>query len=243
MYAKVFTSMWDGSLHGHLEASAVLMALVTLCNADGVIDMTPEAISGRTGWPIDFIRKGIGELEAPDFRSRTPDDEGRRIVRLDSHREWGWIIVNYRKYRQMSDPDVIRNQTRERVRKYREKTNGVSRDVTHGNAPKRQAEALSRSIKKEDSPSLRSGERRGSKTAPEDFSPDLAFARAEVPDIDAETEAAKFRDWEFKTPRVDWDRTWRRWVRQAKESGRYAKSSTPPVIAGPTSDGKPPRWQ
>lgn len=141
MYAKVFTSMWDGSLYGKLEASAVLMACVTLCNAQGVLDMTPEAISGRTGWPVEFVRKGITDLEMPDPRSRTPDEDGRRLAKLDDHRDWGWLIVNYEKYRALADADVIKLQTRERVRKHREKANASKRAVTVGNAQKRQAEA------------------------------------------------------------------------------------------------------
>lgn len=149
MYAKVFTSMWDGSLYGKLEASAVLMACVTLCNAQGVLDMTPEAISGRTGWPVEFVRKGIHELEQPDPRSRTPDDEGRRLAKLDDHRDWGWLIVNYEKYRSLADLDVIKLQTRERVRKHREKCNAPKRSVTVGNAQKRQAEAEAEEGKKE----------------------------------------------------------------------------------------------
>lgn len=140
MYAKVFTSMWDGSLYGKLEASAVLMACVTLCNAQGILDMTPEAISGRTGWPIEFVRKGISDLEQPDPRSRTADDEGRRLAKLDEHRDWGWLIVNYEKYRTLSDPDTIKEQNKVRARKYRERRNGASRSVTDGNAQSRQAE-------------------------------------------------------------------------------------------------------
>lgn len=150
MYGKLFTSMWDGSLYGHLEASAVLMACVTLCNADGVLDMTPEAISGRTGWPLDFIKKGLAELEKPDSRSRTPDDDGRRLVLLDAHRDWGWLIVNYSKYRGLRDVDTIKEQTRNRVSRLRERRKAVTHgnaDVTHGNAQKRQAEAEAEAIR------------------------------------------------------------------------------------------------
>lgn len=147
MYAKVFTSIWDGSLYGKLEGSAVMMACVTLCNAQGILDMTPEAISGRTGWPVDFVREGIRQLEQPDPRSRTPDQDGRRLLRLDSHRDWGWLIVNYQKYRGMKDLDTVREQTKARVQKLRDKKrseangNGSVTDVTLGNAQKRQAEA------------------------------------------------------------------------------------------------------
>jgi hypothetical protein len=117
--------MWDGSLYGQLEASATLMACVTLCDCNGVLDMTPQAIAGRTGWPLDFILNGISQLEADDPKSRTPDENGQRLVRLDSHRDWGWLVVNYSKYRALSDPNTVRSQTRERVRKFRMKAAGI----------------------------------------------------------------------------------------------------------------------
>lgn len=68
--------------------------------------------------------------------------------------------------------------------------------------------------------------RRGASRVPEDFRPDLAYARAHLPDVDAEAEAQKFRDWEFKTPRKDWPATWRTWISRCRESGKYAKSAT-----------------
>jgi uncharacterized protein YdaU (DUF1376 family) len=60
---------------------------------------------------------------------------------------------------------------------------------------------------------------------PPDFTPDTAFALAQLPDLDVEAEVAKFRDWEFKTPRSDWPAVWRTWVRNAKDQNRYAKKS------------------
>lgn len=62
-----------------------------------------------------------------------------------------------------------------------------------------------------------------SRRVPKDFSPDLGFAESVLPDIDASAEAAKFRDWEFKTPRSDWAAVWRNWISNCKETGRYAK--------------------
>lgn len=64
--------------------------------------------------------------------------------------------------------------------------------------------------------------RKASRVPPE-FTPDPQLALAELPDIDVDREIAKFRDWEFKTPRSDWPAVWRNWVASAKESGKYAK--------------------
>lgn len=68
---------------------------------------------------------------------------------------------------------------------------------------------------------------RKSSRVPADFRPDLEYARTLVPNIDAEREAQKFRDWEFKTPRSDWTATWRNWIGMCRESGKYARLTTP----------------
>jgi hypothetical protein len=73
---------------------------------------------------------------------------------------------------------------------------------------------------------------RRSSRVPEDFQPDLAMAVREIPDIDAVREAQKFRDWEFKTPRSDWEAVWRNWVETCRESGKYARAATRRVANG-----------
>lgn len=126
-FSKVFSTMWGGSLYGRFEASAVFMVLLSLCNRDGIVDMTPEAIAGQTGWPIDIIRKGITELAAPDPRSRTAACDGRRIIPIDSHRDWGWRVTNYVKYR-----DEMRSQERKeylRLAKQKERAVNKSQHV------------------------------------------------------------------------------------------------------------------
>ena len=101
MYGKIFDSMYEGTLYGHWQAIVTLQQMVVLCNSEGVVDMTPQAISARTSIPLNIIEKGIQDLSEPDRYSRTPGEEGRRIVTLDAHRPWGWVIVNYAKYQKI----------------------------------------------------------------------------------------------------------------------------------------------
>lgn len=118
-FSKVFSTIWGGSLYGQFEASAVFLVFLSLADRDGAVDMTPEAIAGTTGWPLPFILKGIQQLESADPKSRTPGHEGRRILLMDDHRPWGWIITNYALYR-----DKMRSAERtaylaEKQREYR----------------------------------------------------------------------------------------------------------------------------
>lgn len=133
MYGKIFDSIYDGTLAEDWRALITFQQLIVLCDADGMVDMTPQSISRRTGIPIEHIISGIEVLEKNDKYSRTPTENGKRIELIDDHRNWGWHIINHEKYKNMRDADTIRAQTRERVRKHREK----KRSVTQGNDSKR----------------------------------------------------------------------------------------------------------
>ena len=134
MYGKIFDSMYDSTISANWEALVTFQQLIVLCDADGIIDMTPPALARRTGIPIKIIEKGIEHLESPDPYSRTPGHEGRRIVRLDEHRPWGWFIVNHSKYRSLQDPDHVRAENRKRKQKQRAKE---AQKVTDGHSPSR----------------------------------------------------------------------------------------------------------
>jgi hypothetical protein len=141
MYGKIFDSIYNGTLYGKWEALVTMQQLIVLADADGVVDMTPQAISARTSIPREIIDKGLEVLASPDKYTRTEGSDGRRIELIDEHRPWGWVLVNYEKYKSMVDSDTVRAQTRERVRRHRaRKKNAVTDgngDVTGGNGSKR----------------------------------------------------------------------------------------------------------
>lgn len=159
MYGKIHVSMYDSTLAEDWRALITFQQMIALCDADGIVDMTPTALQRRTGIPIEHIEAGIKFLENPDPYSRTPDEDGRRIVRIDEHRPWGWLIVNYGKYRALADSDTVREQTRERVRRYRERRaqqqiegcdvtecNGDVTGSNGSNAPLRETETETESL-------------------------------------------------------------------------------------------------
>lgn len=121
MYGKVFTSMYDGTLatKGPWQALVTFQQMIVLCDRHGVLDMTAEAISRRTTVPLEIIQTGIAALEEIDSQSRSPDLNGRRIVRLSDGRDWGWQIVNYAHYRNMRSEDERRDYMRKYMKQYR----------------------------------------------------------------------------------------------------------------------------
>jgi hypothetical protein len=130
--------MYDGSLRtkSPWEALVTFQQMIVLANKHGELDMTADALSFRTGIPLEIIKTGIAALEQPDPDSRTPGEDGRRIVLLDPEgRNWGWRIVNYPIYRDMRNAEERREYMRVLMQERRaaKKRNGVTRDVTPRN--------------------------------------------------------------------------------------------------------------
>jgi hypothetical protein len=121
MFAKLFVSMYDGTLCANWKALVTFQQMLILCDREGFIDMTPQAIAARTGIPLEIITEGIEVLEKPDPHSRTSTLEGRRIERLDDSRPWGWQVINYPKYRGIIAAEDKREADRQRIANKRAK--------------------------------------------------------------------------------------------------------------------------
>lgn len=117
-----------------------MQQFIVLATPDGVVDMTPQAIAARTSFPLDLILKGIKILSEPDPYTRTPGEEGRRIVLIDDHRPWGWRIVNHGKYMKLRDMKQKREADRVRISEKRKENNDVASesqsvaDVAHSDS-------------------------------------------------------------------------------------------------------------
>lgn len=132
MYGKIFAQIYDGSLYGHWQALVTFQQMIVLAEQDGTLNMTPQALAARTSIPLEIIQAGIEELERPDADSRTPTEEGRRIVRLSEHRSWGWRIVNFEAYNKLRSAE----ERREYMKQYqRERRKQESTSVNSPSTP------------------------------------------------------------------------------------------------------------
>lgn len=136
MYAKVFRSLFYGSLHGKSEAQHVFIVMLAHADRDGDVELHASTMADLTGLSLEQVVAGIGVLESEDADSRSPDDNGRRITRL---RDGCWAIVNYAKYRNMRDEDARREQNRKA--KERQRLRDMSSSVSRRQPPSAQAEA------------------------------------------------------------------------------------------------------
>lgn len=137
MYAKVFSQIYDGTLctKGPWEALVTFQQFLVLADMDGCVDMTAAAISRRTTIPLEIIERGIAELIQPDPESRTPTEEGRRLVLLAEGRHWGWRVVNYAHYRDLKREEDRREYHRQYWHKRKAKDSTDSTDSTENSTP------------------------------------------------------------------------------------------------------------
>lgn len=228
-YTPIFDSVYAGSLCGKWPTTAVWVTLLPLCDKNGHIDLSYQAICALTGWPLDLLKQGIEELLRPDPDSRSDVEDGRRLVPIDPGRTWGWKVVNHGLYREKArkmafdQARVADGRNADRLRERRQTRDDPTRPAMTRRDPPSNANTDSNKEKNQSKRALRASR------VPEDFFPDLDLARKTLPGVDAEREAQKFRDWEFKTPRSDWVAAWRNWVQRCLERGEYARA---PVVNG-----------
>ncbi|MCC7462113.1 MAG: GIY-YIG nuclease family protein [Gammaproteobacteria bacterium] len=96
-FVKLDTGILDSTLWlCPSEVRIVFITMLAMARPDGHCEATAPVIARRANLPVETVRKALDELSAPDPDSRSLDQEGRRIVRVDG----GFQIVTYAKYRE-----------------------------------------------------------------------------------------------------------------------------------------------
>lgn len=103
----------------------------------GFVAAAGIGILHRARVPDELGYRALEQLGSPEYSSRTPDFDGRRLVRIDG----GFIVLNYMKYR---DRDYTAATRSARYRQ-RLKDESSRRNVTASHRDITQAEADSRS--------------------------------------------------------------------------------------------------
>ena len=120
LYARVFLQILDSSIAEDFTLRHVFEDFLKLADhKTGIVDMTRQAIARRLNVPEATLNDAINKLESPDPNSRDSDFEGRRIERMDAHRDWGWTILNWKKYSELKNKADVAA----RVAKHRSKEN------------------------------------------------------------------------------------------------------------------------
>jgi len=140
MYGKLFASMYQGTLRGRAHELLVFTNLISCCDRSGFVDKHFKAIADEVGLSVDEVKTAIKNLESPDPESRTPNEQGARIKRVDDHRAWGWTVVNYIKYREIRHSEDRREQNRKAQSAYRKRNKPESANGNQESAESAHAE-------------------------------------------------------------------------------------------------------
>lgn len=140
MYNKLFTKILDSSIW--LAPDPHRLVWITLIAAmdedSNALFACAENLASRARVSLAKTKEAIAAFESPDPLGPEQEFDGRRIERIPG----GWHILNGQKYRAMITRVVAREQTRERVRAFRER----KRAVTSGNVTVTPSESVSDSV-------------------------------------------------------------------------------------------------
>lgn len=124
MYGKHFASMYEGSMVGSGTAVFAVMGYV-IANwkpdkeVGGQVRLNTTILATVFGEEEVVIQRAIDFLCAPDPKSTTPDEGGRRLIKIG---QFDYRVVNAAKYQRIRDEEEKREANRLRQEKFRGKS-------------------------------------------------------------------------------------------------------------------------
>lgn len=117
-FVKLDSGILDSSLWMEpAEICKVFITVLAMTDSEGMCRATAPGIARRACLKLVTVRAALDRLESPDPESRSLEEEGRRLVRIDG----GYKVVNYLKYRQKD------HTAPQRMKRYRDRN---KRNVT-----------------------------------------------------------------------------------------------------------------
>ena len=116
MYGKHFESMYTGSMFGAGFPLFAVWGYVISHAKDGMVELNPKVLAAVFGESDETIEQVLASLCEPDPDSRTPDEDGRKLVQMG---HFAYRVVNHERYRKLRSEDERREYQREWDRKNR----------------------------------------------------------------------------------------------------------------------------
>jgi hypothetical protein len=119
MYNKLFTKILDSSIWlAPTDTRVVWITFLAAMDEDGIVRLaTVGNVAARARVSIEAAKAAIEALESPEPESVGCPYEGRRIERVPG----GWLVLKSNDYKEMVTKHAVREMTRARVSRYREK--------------------------------------------------------------------------------------------------------------------------
>lgn len=218
MYGKLYESCFEGSMVGLGSDVFALWSYILAKAKFGMVDLNPRLVSAAIGMTEQEFHDALAILSSPDPKSRNPEEEGRRVVQRGPLQ---WEVVSWKLYEAFKSTEGHRAYMREARRASRERAAGDR----HGEQKTTQVRGK-KQVKVIDGPKDASVSRPKKWTrVPSEWKPNdghpIVAQEAGLGPNDYSNELAKFRDFEFKSPKTDADAAFRTWLRNA---GGYRSS-------------------
>lgn len=134
----------------------------------GSIELNPILLGTIFSLPTEAIESGIATLCAPDKRSRTKTEDGRRLIREG---EFQYRMVNWEIYDKIKSEEGRREYNRRRMARYRKNKKGETAPFTAAFPPQSKKPKLRGGPLPGENACLRAQEQ-GVDTSASDFLPD-----------------------------------------------------------------------
>ena len=133
-YTKLFNSIITSTIWSEDDKTRIIwITMLAMSDKNGEVHASIPGLARVSGMSIQEAENSIEKLLSPDIHSRTPNNEGRRIAKIDG----GGELLNHAKYRAMASKEDAKAATAERVKRHRSRNASVTQcngGVTDGNA-------------------------------------------------------------------------------------------------------------
>lgn len=147
MYGKVFQSMYTGSMYG---AGATVWAVWTWIlvhkDQDGFVEINPKFLAPMIGVEEEKVVFALDYLKQEDSKSRSPDEEGRRIILVGAYT---YHVVNHQKYMDLKSLSDRREQNKQAKRRERSKKTDSQHTVSTCQQPSAVSAHIDKDIDKD----------------------------------------------------------------------------------------------
>ena len=117
-YTKLFSSIVTSTIWTEDATTCkVWVTMLAIADKHGEVHASIPGLAQIAGLPVDLTEQAIEKFLSPDKYSRTPDDEGRRIEKI----EGGWLLLNHAKYRAMASKDEEKAASAKRQAAFKER--------------------------------------------------------------------------------------------------------------------------
>ena len=107
---KLFSDILNSSVwFEDANTRLVWITLLLLSDEVGHVRATARAVAHQARVPVEDAEMALEKFAGPDPDSRTPDNDGRRVERVDG----GFLLLNYAKYRAIRDAEHRREYMRQ----------------------------------------------------------------------------------------------------------------------------------